>query len=937
MDNRIRMEKQSALGEGRVWRTVMGACAALALGLSLTLTASAQSLSPAQIQQFKSLSPSEQQRLARQFGVELPRSAGAASEETALAPTITRQPPSSADSGVETPAEPTRVDGLPLFGYDLLAGFPSSFSPIGDLPVPSDYIVGPGDEILVQLYGKENESYRLTVGRDGSIDFPRLGPIAVAGKAFAQLRDELTLRIKKQIIGAEVAVGMGELRLMQVYVLGDARRPGAYNLSSLATATQALIAAGGIAETGSLRQVEVRRGKQLLARLDLYDLLVKGDRSGDLRLQSGDAVFVRPVGPRVAVEGAVLRPAIYEAAAATTLGEIVDAAGGAGAEAYLGQVRVERRGDSGREVFTRDLSSERGRAFRLRAGDRVQVPERARRYAAAITLSGAFLSPGRHEYAPGMRVADLLGRDGAGLRHDADTAQALLVREGDGGRLTVRYLSLAQLLEHPDGDANLALQPRDELIVLPGTGFDRCSAEDMLQQRKAQRALDRQRWQALQRAVNSAAAAEPGEARGVTAGAGRDSSPADAQASQAEGDRFHCGPLARFADDEELPGEGRAGHEPDGEQSTTRLLQQQEEEALVLLGEERTALLAPVLEKIRLQTGSGDTQAIVEIRGEVSFPGVYPYDPALALEDLVAVAGGLRESSYRRQAELTRLQRSADGDLTLAHQQLSLGGEDWRQLRLLPRDRINVFRHPDWRNDLTVSIGGEVRFPGRYTIARGESVGDVVRRAGGFTDFAFPGGAVLSRTSLKQREQRELDRLRERLKEQVATLSLQKSSIGGGLSVSPSEALKVVDELDEAEALGRLVISLPAAMAGNPDHNIVLEDGDELYVPARSNTVSIVGEVQYPSSHVFEDGLSYKDYLERAGGLRERADKKRIYVIRANGQVMVPRNSWFGARIAEGDTIVVPIDADYTDRLTLFSTVTQILYQLGIAYDVIKD
>ena len=353
---------------------------------------------------------------------------------------------------------------------------------------------------------------------------------------------------------------------------------------------------------------------------------------------------------------------------------------------------------------------------------------------------------------------------------------------------------------------------------------------------------------------------------------------------------------------------------------------------------QRASLLKSVLGRLAAQVNAGEVQNIVEIRGEVRYPGIYPYAPSLALERLLVLAGGMLESAEESRVELARLMTNADGRQVVVSRAIFADADGaFKQEQLAPRDRINVFQNPDWRNDINVTIEGEVLYPGQYSIQRGDSLVDVVKRAGGVTAFAYPNGAILSRLSLKERESKELERLRDRLKEQVATLSLRKSSQVSGFSVSPGEALEAVDQLNSVEALGRLVIDFPAALNGVERHNIVLEDGDRLYIPAHSNTVSVVGEVQYPSSHVFEEGLDYEAYVERAGGLRERADSDRVYVIRANGQVILPKNSWFGMAVEEGDTIVVPIDTEYTDRISLFTAVTQILYQLAIAYDVTKD
>lgn len=910
---------------------------------------SAQGLSPAQIAQFSSMSPAEQQRMARQFGIQLPQPGGANQQAEELPTTIEKKTEQSGEPRFYQP-KPENDDSLPLFGYDVFSGVPTSFSPIGDLPVPSDYIVGPGDQLSIQLFGKENEQYQLVVGRDGFINMPRLGPISVAGKAFSQVRDDLTLRIKKQIIGADVSIGMGELRLIQVYILGDANRPGAYNLSGLATVSQALIAAGGIAESGSLRHIEVRRGTKLIQQVDLYDLLLKGDKSSDIRLQSGDAIFVRPVSERVSIDGDVLRPAIYELKGQTPLVELVGMAGGITPTGLRSAIQIKRPGNKGIDVITRSLDGDA--AFRLSAGDEVFVQSKVESYANAVTLSGAFAQSGRVGFVPGMRLSDALAH--STLRDDADLDAAVLVSEADG-ITTVRYFNVEQLQQNPAHHSNYELAQGDEIIVLPGTDFLRCSADDLYSSQ--QKALDEevlgrvatQFEAANERAltVGNEAVGDPsasGVVEGGINGFGARSTLVEKELAVQQQyallqkkklalKRTHCGFRSRY--NPSLTIQQEIGESLSSEKSTTRLKDVQVK-AFELLGAERKSLLNPTLAKLRMQSKAGGVQQIVEIRGEVKFPGVFPYAKNMTLKELVALAGGTLESSYQAQGELTRINRNG-GRISLQHSAVSVLGAEVATVVLQPRDRINVFQHPDWRNDLTIELAGEVRFPGRYSIQRGETLSQVIERAGGLTEFAFPPGAVLSRESLKEREERQLERLRENLKQEVASMALQKSTPTSGLSVSPLEAIKAVDQLDTVEALGRLVINLPAAINENETHDIVLEDNDYLAIPSHSNTVTIVGEVQYPSSHVYEEGLSYKDYLTKAGGMRERADKGRVYVIRANGEVVVPRQSWFGTKINEGDTVVVPIDAQYTDKLSLFGSVTQILYQLGIAYDVIRD
>lgn len=906
----------------------------------------AQAPSAEQMKYFKSLSPSEQKRLAEQFGVSLPDlqgSQGGQQQRQDLPQTIYRQGGERGQQNQQDDEDQRRErqnqedrdreDELPIFGMNVFAGQATSFTPIGDLPVPADYIVAPGDEIAIQVYGKLNEEYQLLVSRDGNINIPNLGPFSVVGKRFAQVREEIHQKFSQQVIGAQVSVSLGELHSMQIYVLGDARQPGAYQLSSLATATQAIIAAGGIADTGSLRKIEVRRGGQLLSRIDLYDLLLHGNRGGDLRLQSGDAVFIPPAGARVQIEGEVLRPAIYELGPkGTSLDSLVNNAGGALPSANTSRLRLERKGNQGRDVFTLNLSQPQGRQFALQEGDQIYLDKQNEGYRNSVQLTGAFINAGQHGFQEGMRVADLLTHPKTVLRDDADDAVALLVRQEPRQQISVRYVHLRKIMKTPQSRDNVLLRAEDELVVLPAfVAQDASKKED--------------RENKTQKYDNNAN--DPlGEA-----------SPYQHQGAMTER-RFNSerGFVDENGNSSDYPRQGvnsRALMEFDSKQrklmsvlatqqdqnlsaeETRQRREALEELSTLRVARRRAELLAPIVEKLREQAGVDAYQNVVEIAGEIKYPGSYPYQSGMSLETLLQIAGGLKENAFTEHGELARMVDKGD-QLELQTSRVAISGMSPEKLTLRARDKINIFERPEWRDTVAVEVTGEVRFPGTYTVVRGTGFKELINRAGGFTEFAFPEGAVFSREKLKEKEQEQIERLRERLKEEVATLSLRKSSGISGLSVSPTEAIDAVDKLNSVEALGRLVIDLPALVAA--DKNVLtLEDGDFLHIPSHSRTVTVVGEVQYPSSHLFEQDVNYKDYIDRAGGTRQRADRGRIYIIRANGQVVVPKNSWFGASVKEGDTIVVPINAQYVDKLSVFGSVTQILYQLGIAYDVIKN
>ena len=241
------------------------------------------------------------------------------------------------------PLRKSGAEGLKPFGYDLFGKKPpSTFAPFSNVPLPSDYIVGAGDEIDVQLYGNQNRSLKLTVSRDGHVNLPDIGPVNVSGQRFTDVKAALEARIEHQLIGVRASVSMGDTRAIRVFVLGEAKRPGSYTVSGLATVTSALYAAGGVKTVGSLRNVQLKRDGELVRRLDLYDLLIRGDTKDDAKLLQGDVIFIPPVGATVGIDGEVRRPAIYELRGESTVAELIQLAGGLTAEADRTTVTLTR-------------------------------------------------------------------------------------------------------------------------------------------------------------------------------------------------------------------------------------------------------------------------------------------------------------------------------------------------------------------------------------------------------------------------------------------------------------------------------------------------------------------------------------------------------------------------------------------------------------------
>lgn len=732
-------------------------------------------------------------------------------------------------NAIETPEEtPTRrrtdSSQLPQFGYDLFAGSPTTFAPVTEIPVPVDYILGPGDQVRIQLFGKESKAYDLYVTRDGLLQIPELGPIPVAGQRFSELKVEISQRVAEQMIGIQVFVSLGELRSIRVFILGDVNRPGSYTVSSLSTMTNALFVSGGIKPIGTLRNIQLKRQGEVINTLDLYDLLLEGDTSGDARLQPGDVIFIPPVGRLAGVVGEVKRPAIYELnEGESTIRNLVEMAGGLAATAYTPLSQLERIASSGlKEVKDLDLSQISPYDNELRDGDLLRIYSNLDRADNVVLLEGQAERPGTYEWSEGMRITDLVaGYDS--IVPSADLQYALVVsRNSRNGRISVRSFSLEKALADIDSAHNLTLWKRDRVLIF-----------------------------------------------------------------------------------EDAASQGTGG---------------------------RPALTA-VVESLERQATSDSPEKIVVISGYVRHPGRYPLEDDMSVRDLVRAAGGFSQEAYTLEAELIRFEDNQKSQretlllpIKLDESQNGLG------FTLRSFDQLLVKRVPEWAERENISVQGEIKFPGTYTIERGETLSSVIQRAGGLTALAFPDAALFFRESLRQSEREQIELLRKRLQEDLSTSNLADDA---SAAESIDTARTLVEQLDSAKALGRLVIDLPMLLDRESyDYDIVLKGGDELIIPQKPQSVTIIGSVNYPTSHFYDPKLNRDDYIGLSGGLLRRADKKNIYIVRANGRVENFQESRFFPRnnqpVLAGDTIVVPIDVDRMKPLKYWGSVSQIVYQLAL-------
>lgn len=881
---------------------VLGFCGLFSALLSVP--AAAVNLTPDMLAKFEKLPKAQQQQLMKQYNIspDMLRGAQPTGESLDMPELVTtrdelspRRPEKEQEKEEDSEKDPKEQELKP-FGYDLFAGEPTTFAPVSDIPIPSEYKVGPGDIIQIQLYGKQSEEYNLTINRNGNLPLPDMGPMTVTGLTFQQLEARVVERFKQRNMGVDVSVSLGELRSIRILIAGEAYKPGSYTVSSLSTITQALFVSGGVSDIGSLRNIQLKRQGRLVGSFDVYDLLLNGDASNDLRLQSGDVVFIPAVGMTVGVKGQVRRPAIYELKGGETMDELVRLAAGFEANAYPQKALLQRFDDNNLpSLINVDLSNPKFSKLSAKDGDLLEIKTTSDSVRQQVTLVGAVARPGQYQWHEGMKLSDLINSLWSDIKGQADLKYSLIAREINiQGDIEVINFSLADLLDPAQSDNDLTLSPRDKVIVFnhrdnQGTRKELDTLiDELFVVDELELMLQLEQEKKLTR---------------------------------------------RQAKDKELEKEERI------EQFLSGLFENDE---LIDLSSQftREELLLAVNKQLKLQSSHTGAAQMVTVTGEVRFPGEYPLAKSNRVSDLINAAGGLQESAYIQHAELTRIVVNTEDGATVDHHAIALAkmqnGDTAEDMFLQSKDHLTILQVPEWQEKETVEIQGEVRFPGTYTIRSGETITNVIKRAGGFTNEASIHGAVFTRESVKEQEVQQTRELTQQLRREIATRGL--SDVESTTNFSDSS--QMLAQLERIEPVGRMVVDLHELTSNPEAKDVRLEDGDNLFIPSERQVVTVVGEVNHSSTHFYKDGLSFDDYIKLAGGLKQRADDDRVYIVHADGSVTIPERSfWFGetGNVKTGDTIVVPLDVDYKNNLTLWSQVTTIFYNSAIAIAAINN
>jgi protein involved in polysaccharide export with SLBB domain len=765
---------------------------------------------------------------------------------------------------------------LPIYGAKLFLQSPSTFAPVDQAPVTDTYVIGPGDQLLVRICGQTNFNADLTVDRNGIIYLPQVGAIQVGGIKYGDVQRQIHDSIARIYKNFSLSVNIGQLHPIRIFVIGQARYPGSYTVSSASTLVSAIFATGGPGPQGSLRHIQLRRDGTNVVDFDMYDLLVNGDKSHDVPLLPGDVIYIPPVGAQVAVYGSVKNPGIYELkdgerksdaaagkssnvalgrAASGTVADILADAGGLTSMASLSRASLERI-DPQQHQRALDLALDpAGRSTPMQDGDILRVLPIAPTFDQTVTVRGNLADPGRFQWHKGMKLSELLPSN-----------EALVTRDYWQKR---NQLGLPSPVFEPDYAQRF-------------TAYRRAQAESQRQyflylQREQERKLYDQQ---TQNTSAQGTASTPGQPPPMDV---------NAQAAQSNDMVYgnSTGPL-------NPPDEQQPGTVPDQPaQSTATNPQRSNTLGGASLAEqqrttrtENTAMARNVID-VSLPVPEIDwSYAVIERMDPVTLQmKLIPFD----LGQLV-------------------LQHDASQDLTVE-----------------PHDVITIFsqadiRVPQSQQTKLIRVEGEVAHAGIYSAEPGETLRHVIERAGGLTPGAYLFGAQLTRESARIVQQQQLDEYVTQLELGIdrASASTAASALSpqdqAAATASLTSSQTLVTRLRQLRASGRVVLALTADVRGTdklPD--LPLEDGDRFFVPSRPSSVNVVGAVYEQSSFLFQPQRRVFGYLKEAGGATRAADPTHAFVIRADGSVFSREsaktfwgNEFEQARVHPGDTIVVP-------------------------------
>ncbi len=764
---------------------------------------------------------------------------------------------------------------------------------LASLPVPENYKLVPKDVLNVVLYGPKSDNMSLTIDKDGTVVIPSFGPLQIAGLSFSEAKKTISDALMAAYPNVGVTVTISQFSSIQVTLAGEVAVPGLYNVSSFSTIKEALISAGGLSANGSMRSVKIKRQGRIYAIIDLYTI-IRGTGRSDPLLRAGDIIIVPIMGKNVVIDGDVKRPAIYEAKENTSIADLIAYAGGIQASASKNDIRITRyEGHQGMKVF--NVSLVESTKMIAQDQDKVYVHNLDKSNLRGIVLYGNVVKPGFWPLEKdGTPLKEFFGREIAQntLRgvflEDTYFNYAIIKRTSANLKEELIGFSLSDALS---GKEKISLKNRDELYILNSSTVTPPSvvkiSGECISRAGEYKFLSNMTLEAL---LSTAGTTCPIDRSRVTI----------------------------------------VSPDPISMTMKVRVVDMLREK--VKLGE---------FDDIRT-VGYFTTNPIqeVKINGEIYKPGSYPIaDKATTLNDLIRASGGLTEKASMDKVELVRY--SIHNDIRVRNVKTISVAEATSETspQLQAYDEVTVFKIPHWNERKSVTIQGKVKYPGEYAIEDGETMSDALKRAGGFTDAAYVEGAVFTREDLKIRQREGMERQIKDLESRVMYISTKPTEAGqsGGDKTQLVSMLGVLKEdVAKTPLVGRLAVHLDRDLGRfkGSTSDILLKNGDALYIPEREDSVVVQGEVLNPNAIVYNKEYALDDYLNKSGGIKESGDDSSIFVVHANGEAETFKTSFlFGSntQIGPGDVIVVPMYISTLSGIGLAKDITAILYQLAVS------
>jgi protein involved in polysaccharide export with SLBB domain len=760
---------------------------------------------------------------------------------------------------------------LPIYGASLFHRVPSTFSPYDLAPASPNYVIQPDDELRIRIWGQINYSGNLQVDRSGNIYLPQVGAVHVAGQPFSSLDQHMRQAVGRIFRNYDLSVDLGRIRSMQVYIAGQARRPGVYTVSALSTLVDALFASGGPSPQGSLRHILLKRAGKTIADFDLYELLVHGDKSQDVQLLPEDVLYIPPAGPQVAIVGSIRTPGIYELRDGDTIGNLIDMAGKTSALASDQHISVERIADQQYRQAMEVAFDKTGLATPLMDGDLLRVYPILPAYQKTVILRGNVANPGRFAWHDGMHLSDLI----------PDRA-SLVSRD---------YWWKRSHLGLPTPEFEPIINPNTQLL-------------NYLRQQATSEARERATTQMPNAMVN-----QPSNNMSSQALDGTGSQMTNDMTSQTVN-----GTASQTVNGMATPQSPYGQYGQYGQAGSTGSIAGPTQQSRQEFASDGTNKKPDIV-----------TVTTPEINWK--FAVIERTDPKTLKTSLISF-------------DL--------GKLVLDHDT----NED---LALEPGDVVTIFSQSDIQVPLEqqtkyVYLEGEVAHAGVYSVRPGETLRDVVRRAGGLTPDAYLYGSEFTRESTRLLQQQRLNEYVQSVSAE-AERSTQELAVVGTTSALNNEtdvtesrdaSQRLISRLSQIRATGRIVLQFtPSSQGVDEVPELALENGDHFIVPSKPATINVVGSVYNQNSFLFQKGETVNRYLKLAGGYNRNADESHAFIIRADGSVLgrnTVRNTFgiLGAdafnqvRMNPGDTIVVPDKLLRPSKLRYFIDWTQIFSQVAL-------